>query len=892
MINKTVKFLCFVLYALLFYAGSVHAFNEEAANTRWHAVKGTPHESVFLMELFINERMPGRYPWLVKQRFKEVATPRDAAFLLDQLIDPGLRKAHTSVFTLLRLLKGDEYVSLFEDYFYRTSNKDTRNKLFNLITQQNSAAAFSAAIRIMESLQTEPFGSKLTGLLNYMVRFDHPDIRDEAMAGAFSPSDIVRAASYVTLRNYPDKEVESVIDDAIVTEDPMPTGRKSDNIRKKRLRHELVDETSLIMGILRTTKEEMERNKNKKNIKGIRKKHKVNKAPRSKARAQSVTARSSDRALAEAYAPRLRLSGPGAIGVNLNLFGLDYYPYTDYIPIDVNDVTSNPNKPIKIYLSRPAQYRDMFLDLGFHSLPDGEIERIGSEGIRSSSNYLDFSPLWKGIPTTVESGYKTLSLNPTVYFRVFRDAYRANPIAVQYWFFYFYNDWLNNHPGDWETITVFLDSSARPSEVAYSTHHEANRYSWQHVEVENDTHPNVYISNGGHGSYVESGNTRYKSINDNHMGDKEILSFVRGAYKLVDLGALEWKGDSWVWFEGRWGDQNSAPRGPRLRTDVPNYKDRVLANHPPYNPYDNCSQRYAANIYGDSQNIGPWFWASGYGLDMPWESKEDCQLAIVRLSCGVVDIALNQTVPGTWEPGCTSMHRSTSYYAKYYAFTLTETQDVTIDLQSSRDTYLFLLRDSDKSIIESDDDGGVGYNSQIVRTLPAGKYVIEATTYNSQETGDFGISIGTPPPPSGCGLFDIALNQTVPGSWEPGCMSTHRSGRYAQYYTFTLTDTQTVTVELKSPKDTYLYLLSGSSKEGKVIEKNDDKGNGSDSQIVILLAAGTYTIEATTFYSDVTGGFSISVAAADILTIPEPAILALISIGLIGLGYTRKLTFT
>ncbi|MCY4654528.1 MAG: hypothetical protein OXC95_15350 [Dehalococcoidia bacterium] len=61
--------------------------------------------------------------------------------------------------------------------------------------------------------------------------------------------------------------------------------------------------------------------------------------------------------------------------------------------------------------------------------------------------------------------------------------------------------------------------------------------------------------------------------------------------------------------------------------------------------------------------------------------------------------------------------------------------------------------------------------------------------------------------------------------------------------------------------DTYLFLRSGSATSGTALHQNDDiGGTNRNSQIVATLAAGTYTIEATTYSPDTTGSFTLSVA--------------------------------
>ena len=135
------------------------------------------------------------------------------------------------------------------------------------------------------------------------------------------------------------------------------------------------------------------------------------------------------------------------------------------------------------------------------------------------------------------------------------------------------------------------------------------------------------------------------SFLDYHRGDREELSFsssactgyVYGHYCLFDLTVEENKAsnDSWILFEGTWGDEGSAPKGPHFRTDASNWTNWQLAKYPPYNRDENCSKRYDTLIYGAINNSiyeGPWRWASGYGIDFPWESANDCRRSTGQLS--------------------------------------------------------------------------------------------------------------------------------------------------------------------------------------------------------------------------------------------------------------------
>ena len=121
----------------------------------------------------------------------------------------------------------------------------------------------------------------------------------------------------------------------------------------------------------------------------------------------------------------------------------------------------------------------------------------------------------------------------------------------------------------------------------------------------------------------------------------------------------------------------------------------------------------------------------------------------------------DMTIDGTWNTDCTSNisapQGSCDRYARFYAFTLSAESDVTIDLSSTADTYLYLRTGTstdDSPIHENDDiDSANGnYNSRIEETLAPNTYTIEATTYAAGTTGPFtlGVKIEVRPPTTDC----------------------------------------------------------------------------------------------------------------------------------------------
>ena len=234
------------------------------------------------------------------------------------------------------------------------------------------------------------------------------------------------------------------------------------------------------------------------------------------------------------------------------------------------------------------------------------------------------------------------------------------------------------------------------------------------------------------------------------------------------------------------------------------------------------------------------------------------------------------TRSGSWSSACDSTHR-TGRYARFYTFSVSETSDVRIDLTSSVDTYLFLLSGSGKNgtvLADNDDISGSNRNSRIERELSAGDYTVEATTYNSGNTGNFTLTIQaspTPPDPCTTSLGTISGTVTRSGSWSSACESTHRTGRYARFYTLSVSGTADARIDLTSSEDTYLFLLSGSGKNSPELTHDDDGGEGRNSRIIQELTVGTYTVEATTYGTAKTGSFTLTIRVdADATPTPTP----------------------
>ena len=158
-------------------------------------------------------------------------------------------------------------------------------------------------------------------------------------------------------------------------------------------------------------------------------------------------------------------------------------------------------------------------------------------------------------------------------------------LAVQYWLFWYFNQFNDLHEGDWEGMQVVFDASdprraleEGPSEVGLFQHGGGEKAAWSDGKVEKEgTHPVVYPAAGSHATfydaavYVENGRKGSGVGCDNTSAPHERLA-LRPIHVPTSPGP-----DSpyrWLHYEGRWGQFekgfNNGPTGPAN-------KDRWLA---------------------------------------------------------------------------------------------------------------------------------------------------------------------------------------------------------------------------------------------------------------------------------------------------------------------------
>ena len=106
----------------------------------------------------------------------------------------------------------------------------------------------------------------------------------------------------------------------------------------------------------------------------------------------------------------------------------------------------------------------------------------------------------------------------------------------------------------------------------------------------------------------------------------------------------------------------------------------------------------------------------------------------------------------------------------------------------------------------------------------------------------------------------LAGSASVSGSWSDACLSANSPPNdetyYSRFYTFTLDAAARVTITLSSATAApYLYLLDGAGTDGTVRLSNGDVATSV--AITANLPPGAYTIEASTWYSETYGDFTL-----------------------------------
>ena len=197
--------------------------------------------------------------------------------------------------------------------------------------------------------------------------------------------------------------------------------------------------------------------------------------------------------------------------------------------------------------------------------------------------HLDFpgNPLRPGCGYERWSRLITEGTKPTIYAHVATDPDAPGKLALQYWFFYAFNDFNNLHEGDWEMVQLDFDTASAqaalaipPVAVGYSSHEGAERAEWgdPKLQLVGGTHPVVFPAAGSHANkftealYLGSSADAGVGCDDTRGPHVEVRPTV---VTIPSDPAAARRAFAWIDFQGRWGQLERAffngPTGPNLK---------------------------------------------------------------------------------------------------------------------------------------------------------------------------------------------------------------------------------------------------------------------------------------------------------------------------------------
>jgi hypothetical protein len=166
-----------------------------------------------------------------------------------------------------------------------------------------------------------------------------------------------------------------------------------------------------------------------------------------------------------------------------------------------------------------------------------------------------------------------------IYARTAREPGR-DELFLQYWFFWYFNEFNDLHEGDWEGMQISFVAddpeqalATGPKEMILFQHAGGERANWDDSKVEKEgTHPVVYPAAGSHATFYHSAVYVGNGSNGSGVGCDTTAEPLRRLEPRPVLLPDEPKDQgrfAWLAFDGRWGQKekkfNNGPTGPQTK---------------------------------------------------------------------------------------------------------------------------------------------------------------------------------------------------------------------------------------------------------------------------------------------------------------------------------------
>lgn len=186
---------------------------------------------------------------------------------------------------------------------------------------------------------------------------------------------------------------------------------------------------------------------------------------------------------------------------------------------------------------------------------------------RGTNFYLDFPGNPRAPGCTYEQWFveRMAGREPVAYAHIVSDP--TGRLALQYWFFFVFNDFNNTHESDWEMVQLLFDVPTAeealgrdPIEVAVAQHGGGETAGWNDAKLLREgSRPVVFTAAGSHATHY--GSTTYLGWGDNGTGFG--CDETSGPLRRVPVTAIlapdnaSNPNDSFAWttYGGRWGER-------------------------------------------------------------------------------------------------------------------------------------------------------------------------------------------------------------------------------------------------------------------------------------------------------------------------------------------------
>jgi len=244
-----------------------------------------------------------------------------------------------------------------------------------------------------------------------------------------------------------------------------------------------------------------------------------------------------------------------------------------YQPTGVGAVLGNPTVTLThddLQTGRLEKVKKAPTAADIAGLPDGYYLDLTGEALGETCVYArDFARL-------IEEG----KAPAVVYAHIAREPNHSG-FVLQYWFFWYFNQFNDLHEGDWEGMQLSFEAETtaealgeEPSEIIVFQHAGGERADWSDAKVQKEgNHPIVYPAAGSHATFYDSAVYIQNGQRGSGVGcdnTAEPLRELRPRPVLLPETASEQGPFKWLSYAGRWGEKekgfNNGPTGPTTKT--------------------------------------------------------------------------------------------------------------------------------------------------------------------------------------------------------------------------------------------------------------------------------------------------------------------------------------